>query len=526
MTNPIKMPDLPRKAADATVRRWLKQPGDTVEVGEVLLEVEIETGIVEIEASQDGVLESIAADKGKTLKKGDLIGDLSSDSKMAKTSSKTAQKEGNDKMADKKSAASVAQEAVQMIVMPKAGNDMEEGTILEWKVKEGDTIKKGDILFEMETDKATLEVESEFEGPLCRIVAQADDTVPVMEPVAYIADSADTLDAWLKEYGASQAESEEEPADEEAPMAKVQEAPKPAPAAQTAPSAAASDGNGRQKISPAARRLAAEKGIDPASISAGSGAHGRIITDDLQGIQAAPTAASAPVFTPRTEAATRVVMTGMRKAIAKNLTNSVNTAPHFYMKLTIDAGKLLEVYARQKLVCKASINDLLLLAVARTMMKYPPFRCQVHANELLQFPGANIGMAVAVDDGLRVPVITDVDRMSLQHLAGASKDAISKARSGKMVNAGKGAFTISNLGMTQIEEFTAIINPPEAAILAVGKVKDTVKIVPGAMVPAKEMSMWLSSDHRVIDGMVAAQFLGELKKILESPEVLEMEALA
>jgi pyruvate dehydrogenase E2 component (dihydrolipoamide acetyltransferase) len=423
----------------------------------------------------------------------------------------------------------VAANSVQVIVMPKAGNDMEEGTLLKWHKAEGDVVKKGDVLFEIETDKASLEVESEHEGKLVRIVAKEDETVAVMMPVAYLAESDEALESWIKQHGGSDVKSVDKPVEKESasaavPSKTVQAIEAPTAPVQTSPQPT----DGRIKASPAARRLAGQTGVDLSTVGAGSGPQGRILSTDVQTAQpssASRPAAAKPVapIVARTEGPTRVAMSPMRKAIARNLTNSVTTAPHFFMKLTVDAGKLLEVYARQKLLCKASLNDLLVLAIARTMMKFPAFRCQVHGDDLVQFAGANIGVAVAVEDGLRVPVLLDVDRMSVAQLAAAAKDAVSRAREGKSVNMGKGTFTISNLGMTQIEEFTAIINPPEAGILAVGKIVDAVKIVPGAIVPAKQMTMWLSSDHRVIDGMVASQFLGELKKVLETPEVLEME---
>jgi len=214
-------------------------------------------------------------------------------------------------------------------------------------------------------------------------------------------------------------------------------------------------------------------------------------------------------------------MKPMRRAIARSLTHSIQTAPHFFMKLTVNAERLREMYKAQKKICKATFNDLLVAATGRVMAHFPAFRSQVHGEELLEFASSNIGIAVAVEDGLRVPVVMGVDKMTLAQLAQETKRVIQEARNGKSANAGKGTFTISNLGMTGVEEFTAIINPPEAAILAVGRLVDSVCVHKGEIQPARMLSMWLSSDHRVVDGITAARFLAELKQILEAPEVLE-----
>ena len=259
--------------------------------------------------------------------------------------------------------------------------------------------------------------------------------------------------------------------------------------------------------------MAAERGVSFAGI-AGSGAGGRIITSNLEGAVAPAAAAGAlePVRRP---------MSGMRKAIARNVTASKQTAPHFYMKLTIEAERLMAAAKRQKEAGGAKLNDLILLAVGRAMAKFPALRSQVEGDALVEYPGANIGTAVAVEGGLRVPVVLNVDRLGLAALARETSSAIGQARAGKSVHMGKATLTISNLGMTGVEEFTAIINPPEAAILAVGAVREDVKVEGGAMRPTKLMTMWLSCDHRAVDGLMAAEFLGELRRILEEPEGLE-----
>jgi pyruvate dehydrogenase E2 component (dihydrolipoamide acetyltransferase) len=396
---------------------------------------------------------------------------------------------------------------------------MEEGTVLKWHVKAGDTVKAGDVLFELETDKATMEIESEHAGTVRRIVVDEGQSVAVHTPLAFLAESDADVDAWLAsssgEVGAQPASAAPQPEKKAATAAHV------TLATAAAPSLAEGE---RIKVSPAARRMAAERGIDLSSVTIGSGPNGRITTADLAGLAAVatrPVAATSPTLAPSNGQIMRSKMTPMRKAISRNLTQSVTTAPHFYLKGTIESVKLFEAYRRQKKVCKASLNDLLVLAIARAMMQYPMFRSRVEGEEVVEFPGSNIGIAVGTDDGLRVPVVLDVNRMSLAQLAEESRRVVTLAREGKAVNVGKGSFTISNLGMFDVEEFTAIINPPEAAILAISAPRETVKVENGAIRATQMMTMWLSSDHRLIDGLMAARFMNTLKGTLESPETLE-----
>jgi pyruvate dehydrogenase E2 component (dihydrolipoamide acetyltransferase) len=412
--------------------------------------------------------------------------------------------------------------------MPKAGNDMEEGMLIRWAVSEGDRVKVGAVLFEIETDKATLEVESEFEGTLRRIVVKEGETVPVHTPVAYLADSDAALEAFLAALGGALVAKASGAAQAVAPAPEA----KPERMAAVLPAGVAGAAQVHIKASPAARKMAAERGMDLASLAGtGSGPGGRILSGDLPiadcGLripQSSILNPQSPILNPQLadpKGTTRSPMKPMRRAIARSLTHSIQTAPHFFMKLTVNAERLREMYKAQKKICKATFNDLLVAATGRVMAHFPAFRSQVHGEELLEFASSNIGIAVAVEDGLRVPVVMGVDKMTLAQLAQETKRVIQEARNGKSANAGKGTFTISNLGMTGVEEFTAIINPPEAAILAVGRLVDSVCVHKGEIQPARMLSMWLSSDHRVVDGITAARFLAELKQILEAPEVLE-----
>ena len=403
-------------------------------------------------------------------------------------------------------------DAVYPVLMPKAGNDMEEGLLVKWYKAEGDSVEKGDILFEIETEKSTIEVEAEHTGVLKRIAVPEGETVAVLVPVAYIVDGDIDLDAWL---AAQPAPRERQSPDWQQNEGVIEAATSSCKRSDERPSPDWQAGD-RVKASPAARRAAQERGVDLRAVP-GSGPEGRVLSSDVA--TATPAVAPAPALVVP-DGATLIKMSPMRKTIARNLTQSVTTAPHFFMKLTVDAVEFEGFCKQQKGACGASVNAVLLAAVAKTMMAFPQFRSQVHGTDILQFDSANIGLAVALEDGLRVPVITGIDKQSLAELAETTRATIQQARDGKAVNAGLGTFTISNLGMTSIEEFTAIINPPEAAILAVGRIKDDVKIVSGKVKATKTMTVWLSSDHRIIDGMVAAQFLTALQGELETPVAL------
>lgn len=395
------------------------------------------------------------------------------------------------------STSSVPAGKVIPVLMPQAGQTMEEGTLLAWKVKEGDRISVGQVIFEIETDKATMEVEAVEAGRLAKIVVREGQTVPVKTPVAYLAENDADVEAYLA------AQSSGQPAAEptEAPAAKT-----PAyEGVQTAPARAES---GRIKASPAARKAAAQRGIDLSAVSVGSGPGGRILSTDVA--QAQPAAGGIQ----------RKSMSKMRRAIANNLLYSKQNIPHFYTKLTIHAQPLFDTYKQTKEKYPCSINDFVVLAVAKAIRQYPAFRSQLKENEIVEFPDVNIGIAVGTDEGLTVPVLLKADQLPLRELAVRTRRLAENARQGKLEGVGQGIFTLTNLGMFGVEEFSAIINPPESAILAVGAVREGVWVENGLLKPSRLMTMILSSDHRIIDGVLAAQFMQMLKNLLENPASL------
>ena len=506
---PIVLPQFADGVNAATVVRWLKQPGDAFAAGDALVELEIEDALVHVDASQPGTLERVLVEPRQTVGVGaelaqvEMAGEPAPQTK-AET---TVTKQPSDVPASEESSGGSSGTAgnVTPILMPQAGNTMEEGIVLSWRVAEGDTIKVGQIICEIETDKATIEFESPDAGRLARIVVHADEAVPIKEPIAFLADNDADVDAYLATKGTTAAA-----------VAPSATAVASAAAVAVAPAARVSAGpspltaEGRIKASPAARKIAAERGIDLASLGAGSGPGGRILSTDVQNAQAL-----APVSTDGQPI--RRPVSKMRRAIGLNLQKSKQTIPHFYVRMTIDADPLFAHYREQKPRTNCTLNDCVVLAVGRAMAEFPAVRSQF-GDEIIECPHANIGIAVGVDEGLIVPVVLNVDQMTLAQLAVEARRVVENGRNGKLENIGRGNFTISNLGMFGVEEFSAIINPPESCLLAVSAVRETVIVENGSMRPGRVMTMTLSADHRIVDGVIGAKFLGRLKEILENPE--------
>jgi pyruvate dehydrogenase E2 component (dihydrolipoamide acetyltransferase) len=401
------------------------------------------------------------------------------------------------------------------ITMPQAGQSMEEGTILSWRKHEGEKVRKGEILLEIETDKANVEVEAPESGVLRQILCPEGTTVPVLATIALLAECAEEARSFSPETGV-------EP---QSPEHRAVTLAQPAESSSSRPQAAAEGLSaisgevrgtplpraGRVKASPLARKIAKERGLDLGSIRQGSGPGGRILSSDVERAVPAPSAAAQQDRRP---------MSGMRRAIARNLLLSKQTIPHFYMKLTIDAASLQSFSKAEKARYPCSVTDVITLACARVIREFPAFRSRLAGDDLVESPESNIGLAVGMEDGLRVPVLVGAERLTLSQVADQARRVTEAAHRGKVEAMGRGVFTISNLGMYGVEEFSAIINPPEAAILAVGAIRESVVVKDGAMRPGRVMTMTLSADHRIIDGLLAARFMGRLKEILESPAQL------
>jgi pyruvate dehydrogenase E2 component (dihydrolipoamide acetyltransferase) len=393
------------------------------------------------------------------------------------------------------------------ITMPQAGQTMQEGTILRWHKQEGEPVARGEVLLEIDTDKATVEVEASESGVVRKILCPEGATVPVLAPIAVISGAGEDV---RDEIAAARAELDASMGGPFAPRTAPSDQPTSAVPGAAALSGASADES--VKASPAARRFGRELGVDLGELRSGSGPYGRILSTDV--IRAAPKAR------PAADGARRP-LSGRRKAIARAMVAAKQGVPHFYVKLTIDAGPLYDFYCREKAAYHCTINDILTLACARTVKEFPAFRSRIEGeDDVVDYPAASIGVAVGVDEGLVVPVVVGAESMSLRQMAAETARIVDAARSGKVVAMGRGVFTVSNLGGFGVEEFTAIINPPESAILAVGAIREAVIVKDSGMRPGRVMTLVLSADHRLIDGLMAARFLGRLKELLEAPEGL------
>ncbi|MCI0498109.1 MAG: 2-oxo acid dehydrogenase subunit E2 [Planctomycetales bacterium] len=525
---------------EGVVTAWAVKEGNAVKKGDLLVEIEAAGAAVQVETAIEGTIRKELAGTGTPLKSGDALaiigqpgedisgilaqltppkpvpcvqcspkGEVPAGVKAVKPE-KVKQNAGQTPAFPKKEEFMTSQQPVQQavgsqgvvpILMPQAGQSMEEGTILSWKVKEGDRVEVGQVIMDIETDKATMEVEAVDAGRVAKIVSREGEIVGVKMPVAYLAPEGVDIDACLASAGPSPHAP--------LPAASVPSAAAAAPKASTAPKTAASvSESGRVKASPAARKAAADKGIELAAIGAGSGPGGRILSADVQNAEGMPSGTQVHA------------VSKMRRAIANNLLYSKQNIPHFYAKVTIDAGALFAVYRQTKEQFKCSVNDFVTRACAKAIRRYPAFRSQYQNAQMVENPAVNIGIAVGTENGLTVPVVLNADRMSLEQLAARSRQVVEAARSGKLEGIGQGVFTITNLGMFGVEEFSAIINPPESAILAVGAVREGAAVENGVLRATRLMTVTLSVDHRVIDGVMAAQFLQTLKELLEKPQQL------
>ncbi|MHB1326934.1 MAG: pyruvate dehydrogenase complex dihydrolipoamide acetyltransferase [Gemmatimonadales bacterium] len=433
------------------------------------------------------------------------------------------------------------------IVMEALSPTMEEGRLVEWKKNEGDKVAAGDVLAEVETDKAVMELVARGAGVLLKQVVAAGSTVPVSDLVGWIGEPGENVDgggaAPEAPKGDKESKAEAKPAKpaeadaaeaEDATEAEApkQDAPKAAAKA-TAPTKAeapAQASGGRIKASPLARKIAAEKGVDLARVS-GSGPEGRVIKRDVDGAAATP-AAAAPARSlrqadkPAGPPFTDVPLSQIRKAIAKRLVQSIGPIPTFYLTSEIDMERAADLRDQLKGAygdsAKVSFNDLVIRATALALRAHPAVNAWWQDDHIRQWNEIHIGMAVAIPDGLITPIIRNADGKSLLEIGAEAKELAGRARARKLQpDEYTGAtFSISNLGMFDIEHFTAVINPPEAGILAIGTIATIPAVVDGAVVPRKRMRITMSCDHRVIDGATGAEFLKTLKQLLENPVAL------
>jgi len=427
------------------------------------------------------------------------------------------------------------------ILMPALSPTMTEGKLAKWLKKEGDAVKAGDVLAEIETDKATMEVEAVDEGKLGRIVVPAGtENVAINAPIAYLlneGESASALDTIAKSAPpaapkpAAPAPAAAGPAAAPAPKPAPVPAQPPAMPAMPAPAAVGKDGQ-RVFASPLARRLATEAHLDLGRIQ-GSGPHGRIVKADIESAKSSGTAAPAPrpaAAAPAaaaaaplpTEGFTELPLSTMRKVIARRLMESKQTIPHFYLTIEAEIDALLALRAQLNVKAegiKLSVNDLVIKACGMALAKVPRANAIWGGDKILLNKTCDVSVAVALDDGLITPIIRSADRKGLATISAEMKSLAERGKAGKLMpeEYQGGAFSLSNLGMFGIKEFAAVINPPQGSILAVGKGEQRAVVKGGALAVATMMSCTLSCDHRVIDGAIGAQFLDAIKKLIEDP---------
>lgn len=400
------------------------------------------------------------------------------------------------------------------MLMPKLSDTMEEGVILKWRKKEGDTIKSGDILADIQSDKADMEQEAYESGTILKLFAKEGEGVKVGAPLAIIGKAGEDITALLAGApSVATAPVKHEPAPAAAPV------PVAAPPVPVAAPAAVVVNEGRIKASPLAKKIAKERNIDLRTV-AGSGPQGRIVRADVEGKggSSMPRKALAPLQTKE------IPNSMMRKTIAKRLLESKTTIPHFYLTIELNMKKAMEFRSafNEATGTKISYNDIVMKAVALALRENPKANSSFTPEKIIQHGRIDVSVAVAVDEGLITPVIRMADQKTLPEISAETKELAKRAREGKLKpeEFTNGTFTVSNLGMYDIENFAAIINPPEGAILAVGSIVEKPVVENGQIVVGHTMKVTMSCDHRVVDGAVGAQFLQSFKKIVENPLLL------
>lgn len=543
MAEVVTMPRLSDTMEEGTVAKWLKKVGDKVEEGEILAEIETDKATMEFESFYNGTLLHIGIPEGDGAPVDSLlaiIGDEGEDisallggeaASAAATTEEVKPVEATPAPANETKAVAAIPAGIEIVTMPRLSDTMEEGTVASWLKKVGDTVEEGDILAEIETDKATMEFESFYTGTLLHIGIDEGGSAPVDSVLAIIGPAGTDVSAVLS--GAAAPAPAAPVASKEAVEVKS-EAPAAAPAsaAPAAPVTEVTSSNTRIFASPLAKKLAKEKGLDLSTIK-GSGEHGRIIRRDVEQAQvvAAPVASAkvqpvaAPVVTASgVENKESVKNSQMRKVIAKRLSESKFTAPHYYLTVEVemDEAKAARQQINQLPDTKVSFNDMVLKASAMALLKHKQVNTTWSDEATIINHHVHLGVAVAVEDGLVVPVIKHADQLSFTQLGATVKDMAGRARNKKLTPAEMegSTFTVSNLGMFGIEEFTSIINQPNSAILSVGAIVEKAVVRDGAIVPRSMMKLTLACDHRTIDGATGAQFLQTLKTYLEHPVTL------
>ena len=543
MAELINMPRLSDTMEEGTVAKWFKQVGDTVKEGDILAEIETDKATMEFESFQEGELLHIGIEEGGTAPVDSLlaiIGEKGEDIKsMLAGNSDTAAQTTEEVATTVVAAATATEDAVEekaetlpipegleVITMPRLSDTMEEGTVAKWNKKVGDAVNEGDILAEIETDKATMEFESFFSGTLLYIGLEAGESAPVDAVLAAIGKKGTDPAAVKAAITASAANdlpaSSAQPEAPTAPalVAEKKETPQPASVKVQSPAPAPVGQNGRLIASPLAKKMAEEKGISLQQV-AGSGDGGRIIKRDIENFKGSVGGYAVSQGPKGVESITELANSSMRKAIAKRLSASKFSAPHYYLSVELDMDHAIAFRQQFNTLpeTKISFNDIILKAVALSLKEHPQVNSQWFDDKIILNQHVHLGVAVAVEDGLVVPVLKFTDEMDLRNIGHTVKDYALRARDKKLTSAEMdgSTFTVSNLGMFGIQEFTSIINQPNSAILSVGAIEKKPVVKEEAIVVGNTMKLTLACDHRTVDGATGAQFLQTLRSYIENP---------
>ena len=553
MAEVVKMPKLSDTMTEGVIAKWHKKVGDKVKSGELLADIETDKATMEFESFQDGVLLHIGVEEKQPVPVDSVIAILgeagedisglisgggasaakSEDKKETATEdtskdNKETSGDSKEKASDASAAASVP-EGVEVVRMPKLSDTMTEGVVAKWHKKVGDKVKSGELLADIETDKATMEFESFQDGVLIHIGVEEGKAAAVDSVLAILGKGGEDVNAILKSIGSGSAKKESssnktsEPVKEKAEASDKKEVKQEGAAAKTETQKSSST-DARVKASPLAKAMAREKGIDVSNVN-GTGDNGRVTKKDIESYT--PSQAKATGGTASTnialgqESYTDQPVSQMRKTIARRLLESTNGAPSFVLNIEVDMDNAMAAREAMNAIpeTKISFNDIVIKACAMALRKHPKVNTSWLGDKIRTYSHIHIGMAVAIDDGLVVPVIRFADQKALSQISADAKDLGKRARDKKLQPADweGNTFTVSNLGMFGIESFTSIINSPESCILSVGAIRQVPVVKNGMVVPGNTMMLTLACDHRTVDGATGAAFLQTLKIFMENP---------
>jgi pyruvate dehydrogenase E2 component (dihydrolipoamide acetyltransferase) len=545
MAQVVKMPKLSDTMTEGVIVKWHKKVGDKVKSGDILAEIETDKATMEFESFYDGVLLHIGVPEKKAVpvdaiiaiigKEGEDIQAIlnasngASNTSTSSSSTATVSTSSSNKSAvTSTSSSTTIPSTLHIVKMPKLSDTMTEGVVAKWYKKVGDKVKSGDILAEIETDKATMEFESFYDGVLLHIGVGEKQSAPVDALLAIIGKGDEDVSAILQQIQNTSTTSI--PTEKTTTSASANVSSSAVVSNSSSPTTTVSSiDTGRIKASPLAKKLAKEKGIDLSQVK-GTGENGRIIKRDIENYQPAISTATSTstvasmATTAYQESYRDEELTQMRKTIARRLTESKNSAPHYYLTIDVDMDNAIAFRntVNQSQDVKVSFNDIVVKAVAMALRKHPKINSSWLGDKIRYYNHIHIGVAVAIDDGLIVPVVRFADQKSLVQISLESKELAKKAKERKLQPKDweGNTFTVSNLGMFGISQFTSIINSPESCILSVGAIRQVPVVKNNQVVPGNVMTLTMACDHRTVDGATGAAFLQTLKSYLENPVLM------